>query len=54
MPAAVFHPILDQVLLGLRNAGRAQLARPAEALFLALAWTAAATIAWMVYLRLPG
>ena len=54
MPAAVFHPILDQALLGLRNALRAQLARPAEALFVALAWAATAGIAWMVYVRLPG
>jgi hypothetical protein len=54
MSAAVFHPILDQALLGLRNAARAQLARPAEALFLALAWAAAAAIAWLVYVRLPG
>ena len=42
MTAAVFHPILDQVLLGLRNAVRAQCSRPAEALFIALAWTTAA------------
>jgi hypothetical protein len=54
MTAAVFHPILDQVLLGLRNAVRAQCSRPAEALFIALAWTTAAGIAWMVYVRLPG
>src|SRR5512146_2916285 len=54
MPAAVFHPILDQALLGLRNAARAQASRPAEALFVALAWAAAAGIAWMVYVRLPG
>lgn len=54
MPAAVFHPILDQALIGLGNAARAQLARPAEALFIALAWAAAAGIAWMVYVRLPG
>lgn len=54
MPAAVFHPILDQALLGARNAARAQLARPAEALFVALAWAAAGAIAWMVYTRLPG
>jgi hypothetical protein len=54
MPAAVFHPILDQALLGLHNAARAQLARPAETLFVALAWAVAASIAWMVYVRLPG
>jgi hypothetical protein len=54
MPTAVFHPILDQALLGLRNAARAQASRPAEALFIALAWAAFVGIAWIVYVRLPG
>jgi hypothetical protein len=54
MPAPFFHPILAQARLGLGNQLRAQLARPAEAVFVALAWLAAAALAAFVYTRLPG
>jgi hypothetical protein len=52
--AAALHPIVDEALLGLRNSIRAQRERPAEALFLLLAWAAVFGIGWFVYQRAPG
>lgn len=54
MATHLLHPIVAQTWLGFRNQLRAQLARPAESLFVALAWAAAAALAIFVYTRLPG
>jgi hypothetical protein len=54
MSTALLHPIVAQTWLGLRNQLRAQLSRPGESLFVALAWAAAAALAVFVSTRLPG